>query len=51
MYRVAESLYCIPKTITTLYVNYTGIKTEKLIQERQRQEERGAWEDGGVGER
>lgn len=29
MYKTAESLYCIPKTNITLYVNYTGIKILK----------------------
>ena len=31
MYGVIESIYCTPETNVTLYVNYTGIKTKKLI--------------------
>ena len=30
-YRIAESLYCIPETKITLYVNYTGIKNLKIV--------------------
>ena len=29
MYRVVESLYCIPETNITLYVSYPSIKTKK----------------------
>lgn len=34
MYRIAESLYCRPKTEITLYINYTKIKKLKLIETR-----------------
>ena len=27
MNRIAESLYCMPETNVTLYINYAGIKT------------------------
>ena len=30
MYRMVESLYCIPETNITLYVNYTGIFLKKI---------------------
>ena len=35
MYRIAESLYCIPETNITLNVNSTAIKKKKLEEKRE----------------
>ena len=31
MYGIVESLYCIPETNIILYINYTGMKFEKIF--------------------
>ena len=31
MYKIAESLFCMPETNITWYVNYIGIKIRNLI--------------------